>query len=296
MAVHGPIFFFDNGEALFQRRKRKLLSLVENLDEDGKSSKPEDGITEKDGPECETRASGIISKDVTKENNQILYHQDLIAKIEEDAKFFIDGDSTDTLPSLHKFLPLLKQAILTFDELNFSEKVKKTVHDKYHEMRPLSNGIFEELAAIFEQEEIFSPDVASPEIKVVLFSTSNQLIQDTEIEYREWQMGHAPQAATGKLASQNLSSELHFPLMAHAVESLGSVENKEHSCPELKMKEERAAGLMKEIQDVGKSLREDATWFQIKAISLKICISNSTLRQEVNTVVKTKATERGRMV
>jgi len=210
MAVHGPIFFFDNGEALFQRRKRKLLSLVENLDEDGKSSKPEDGTTEKDGPECETRASGIISKDVTKENNQILYHQDLIAKIEEDAKFFIDGDSTDTLPSLHKFLPLLKQAILTFDELNFSEKVKKTVHDKYHEMRPLSNGIFEELAAIFEQEEIFSPDVASPEIKVVLFSTSNQLIQDTEIEYREWQMGHAPQAATGKLASQNLSSELTF--------------------------------------------------------------------------------------
>lgn len=205
MAVHGPIFFFDNGETHFQRRKRKCLSLVENLEEDGKSSKPEYVTAEKDGPDFETAASGTQSKNATNENDQILYHQDLIAKIEEDAKFFINGDSPDTLPSLHKFLPLLKQAILTFDELNFSEKEKKTLHEKYHEMKPLSNGIFEELAAIFEQEEIFSPDVASPEIKFVLFSTFNQLIQDTEIEYREWQMGHAPQAATGKLASQNLS-------------------------------------------------------------------------------------------
>ena len=59
-----------------------------------------------------------------------------MSKIEEDAKLFISQEGTSSVPSLHKFLPLLKQAILTFEQINPTPSEKVSLHDRYQNLKP----------------------------------------------------------------------------------------------------------------------------------------------------------------
>ena len=147
MVVGGPIYFFQHDETEFVRRPRKSLTLVESLEEEEASLTKQDSAKSKleketvDESNAKTRPGTTTSWEA-KEARISHYNHDLVSRIEEDAKLFLqDGTSlTSTTPSLHKFLPLLKQAILTFDKIDPSPAQKVTLHEKYQMLKAQSGA------------------------------------------------------------------------------------------------------------------------------------------------------------
>ena len=140
MVVGGPIYFFQHDETEFVRRPRKSLTLVESLEEEASLTKQDSAKSklEKDTVTDETKSRpGTTLESETRETRISHYNHELVSRIEEDARLFLqDGTSlTSTTPSLHKFLPLLKQAILTFDKIDPSPTQKVTLHEKYQMLK-----------------------------------------------------------------------------------------------------------------------------------------------------------------
>ena len=148
MVVDGPIYFFQLDESEYVRRARKSLSLVESLDDDTSNTKQDSvKVASKETGGATTDASktrpgtgteGVDGGDLVEATLPLT--RDLISKIEEDAKVFLqDGLSlSSNTPSLHKFLPLLKQAILTFDMIDPAPVQKMSLHEKYHILKSQS--------------------------------------------------------------------------------------------------------------------------------------------------------------
>ena len=130
--VGGPIYFFAQDESQYKRRPRKSLSLVHALEE-----------VQDEGAECVAIDTTTIapptsspSRPVTVEKDHLgsrpgskesTQNQTLVSRLEDDLRVFTEG----TEPSLHKFLPLLKQAILTFDLIEPVPTEKPSVHARY---------------------------------------------------------------------------------------------------------------------------------------------------------------------
>lgn len=147
MVVGGPIYFFQHDETEYVRRPRKSLALVESLEDDGNQTKQESTGSKLD-KELVPGKGGAGANTTSEEPLQgvrgkvSLYNQNLVSKIQEDAKLFIQQDSVlSATPSLHKFLPLLKQAILTFDMIDPPTDEKITLHEKYQNYKPLSGKL-----------------------------------------------------------------------------------------------------------------------------------------------------------
>lgn len=144
MVVDGPLYFFQHDETEFVRRPRKTLAIVESLEEEASLAKQDSAKSklEKETVEDESKTRPATTQDseVTRDARISLYNQDLVSRIEEDARLFLqDGHSLgSTTPSLHKFLPLLKQAILTFDMIDQSPVRKITLHEKYQMLKTQS--------------------------------------------------------------------------------------------------------------------------------------------------------------
>ena len=143
MVAGGPIYFFQNDESPFVRRQRKSLALVESLEEEEASLTKQDSAKSKLEKETVDEAKtrpGTTPGTEAKESRMSHYNHELVSRIEEDARLFLlDGTSlTSTTPSLHKFLPLLKQAILTFDMIDPSPVEKITLHEKFQILKAQS--------------------------------------------------------------------------------------------------------------------------------------------------------------
>ena len=144
MVVGGPIYFFQHDESPFKRRTRKSLTLVESLEEEESLAKQDSAkskLEKETVDEAKTRPTTTPGSEV-KESRISHYNHDLVSRIEEDAKLFLqDGTTlTSTTPSLHKFLPLLKQAILTFDMIDPTPTQKVTLHEKYQILKAQSGS------------------------------------------------------------------------------------------------------------------------------------------------------------
>jgi len=213
MAVGGPIYFFQHDETEFVRRPRKSLSLIESLEEEASLTKQDSAkskLEKETVDESKTRPGTTTGWD-SKESRISHYNHELVSRIEEDARLFLqDGTSlSSATPSLHKFLPLLKQAILTFDKIDPSPVQKVTLHEKYQMLKAQSGDLFEELTRTLElfskENYVISPEMVPGESREVFLSNFYKLTADTEVEYREWQRGSPPHnthTTTGKLNSQ----------------------------------------------------------------------------------------------
>ena len=145
MVVGGPIYFFQHDETEFVRRPRKSLTLVESLEEEASLTKQDSAkskVPEKEAVDEVKTRPGTTPGSEAKETRVSHYNHDLVSRIEEDARLFLqDGTSlSSATPSLHKFLPLLKQAILTFDMIDPSPVQKVTLHEKYQILKAQSGG------------------------------------------------------------------------------------------------------------------------------------------------------------
>ena len=164
MVAGGPIYFFQTDESEFVRRPRKSLSLVESLEDDSSNIK-QDSV--KVAKETTTDASktrpGTITEPDLVDEAPLPLTQDLISKIEEDAKVFLqDGLSLScNTPSLHKFLPLLKQAIQTFDMIDPAPLQKMTLHEKYHILKSQSGDILKHDTIYYYPEIAFKSSYES---------------------------------------------------------------------------------------------------------------------------------------
>jgi len=208
MAVGGPIYFFQEDELEYERRPRKSLALIEALEEEGTQSKEETAKVADVVDEARTRPGTVAGVD-EKDAKISLYNHNLISKIEEDAKFFVNDSSISTMPSLHKFLPLLKQAILTFDRIDSAPAAKMTVHQRYQILKSQSGELLDDLTRVlddlFKENHVILHDLLPEDAREVFTSNYHNLVADTQVEYREWQRGSPPQHSNttgGKLPSQ----------------------------------------------------------------------------------------------
>ena len=200
---HGPLYFFQQDECEFVRRRRKSYSLIEKLEGNLKDDKSEVVISQED-ESLEVRKS---NENILQQNS-IAYQKELVNKIEEDARVFTHQCSIT--PSLHKFLPLLKQAIQTFDSILPSNETK-SLHGKYLNIKVFIPEIIDEINTILN-------DLHSEEVKINkqvipsdLLNLINQswfsLIQNTVVEYPEWQIGQ-PDLSRGDGASPKIASQV----------------------------------------------------------------------------------------
>eukprot|EP00116_Pleurobrachia_bachei_P000570 sb/3460832/ len=203
----GPIYFFAQDESQYKRRPRKSLSLVHALEEaqdEGAECVAIDTIappTSSPSRPVTVEKDHLGSRPGSKESTQ---NQTLVSRLEDDLRVFTEG----TEPSLHKFLPLLKQAILTFDLIEPVPTEKPSVHARYLALKAQSGETLDELSGLLE--EMFKENRRVPtipaEIRSVFTANYNTLVSDTVVEYRVWLKGAPPnlqgQSGTAKLNSQ----------------------------------------------------------------------------------------------